>query len=34
MNKNLIYVLVFLAGVMAADAVRKLPLANKLPTFG
>lgn len=35
MNKKvMIYVLIFIAGVAAAPAVRKLPLMDKLPTIG
>lgn len=34
MNKQtLIYVIVFLAGVVAAGKVRTLPVLNKLPTI-
>ena len=29
----LMYVVIFLAGVMLAPKVRTLPLANKLPSF-
>jgi hypothetical protein len=31
-KKHLIYVAVFLGGVMLAGQVRKLPLLNKLPS--
>lgn len=34
MNKTYItYALIFLAGVLLAEKVRALPLANKLPTI-
>jgi hypothetical protein len=33
MNKNLIYVLIFVAGVVLADKVRTLPVLSKLPTI-
>lgn len=32
-KKVLIYVAIFLAGVIVADKVRALPLVNKLPTL-
>lgn len=32
-KKHLIYVLVFLAGVVAAPKVRTLPVLNKLPSI-
>lgn len=32
-KKVLIYVAIFLAGVIVADKVRSLPLVNKLPTL-
>lgn len=32
-KKTLVYVAVFLAGVMLASQVRGLPLLNKLPTI-
>jgi hypothetical protein len=31
-KKTLIYIALFLAGVVLADKVRTLPLLNKLPT--
>lgn len=31
-KKNLIYVAIFLAGVVLSSKVRQLPLMNKLPT--
>lgn len=34
MNKTtIIYLVLFVAGVVLADKVRQLPLANKLPTL-
>lgn len=33
MNKNVIYLLIFIAGVVASSKVRTLPLMNKLPTI-
>lgn len=33
MNKNVMYLIIFLAGVMVADKVRQLPVLNKLPSI-
>lgn len=34
MNRNVMYALIFLAGVMLAGPVRSLPILNKLPSIG